>query len=84
MVFLTCFCAFPPLVGGSREHLDMYFEDQFTLPGKTFHPHWNSDPSKIKKNNVTGLFEQHFHFLGWELYFSFCHRLCSVMLASIF
>ncbi|XP_066329099.1 uncharacterized protein [Miscanthus floridulus] len=31
--------------------LDMYFEDQFTLPGKTFHPHWNSDPSKIKKNN---------------------------------
>ncbi|RCV04498.1 hypothetical protein SETIT_1G006300v2 [Setaria italica] len=31
--------------------IDMYFEDQFTLPGKTFHPHWNSDPSKIKKNN---------------------------------
>ncbi|KAK3151942.1 hypothetical protein QOZ80_2BG0152380 [Eleusine coracana subsp. coracana] len=31
--------------------LDMYFEDQFTLPGKTFHPHWNSDPSKIKKNS---------------------------------
>ncbi|TVU33696.1 hypothetical protein EJB05_25529, partial [Eragrostis curvula] len=31
--------------------LDMYFEDQFTLPGKTFHPHWNSGPSKIKKNN---------------------------------
>jgi len=32
--------------------IDMYFEDQFTLPGKTFHPYWNSDPSKIKKNNV--------------------------------
>ncbi|PUZ73679.1 hypothetical protein GQ55_1G006400 [Panicum hallii var. hallii] len=31
--------------------IDMYFEDQFTLPGKAFHPHWNSDPSKIKKNN---------------------------------
>ncbi|KAF8772269.1 hypothetical protein HU200_005984 [Digitaria exilis] len=31
--------------------IDMYFEDQFTLPGKTFHPHWNSDPSKINKNN---------------------------------
>ncbi|CAM0146259.1 unnamed protein product [Urochloa decumbens] len=31
--------------------IDMYFEDQFTLPGKTFHPHWNSDPSRIKKNN---------------------------------
>ncbi|XP_062224358.1 uncharacterized protein LOC133922855 isoform X2 [Phragmites australis] len=31
--------------------LDMYFEDQFTLPGKTFHPCWSSYPSKIKKNN---------------------------------
>lgn len=32
--------------------LDMYFEDQFTLPGKTFHSHWNAEPSKIKSNNV--------------------------------
>ncbi|XP_047078910.1 uncharacterized protein LOC124689418 [Lolium rigidum] len=31
--------------------LDMYFEDQFTLPGKTFHSHWNAEPSKIRKNN---------------------------------
>ncbi|BAS76602.1 uncharacterized protein [Oryza sativa Japonica Group] len=31
--------------------LDMYFEDQFTLPGKTFYSNWNSEPSKIKKNN---------------------------------
>nr|XP_051221183.1 uncharacterized protein LOC127339362 [Lolium perenne] len=31
--------------------LDMYFEDQFTLPGKTFHSHWNVEPSKIRKNN---------------------------------
>jgi len=43
--------------------IDMYFEDQFTLPGKTFHPHWNSDPSKIKKEQW--LFEQPFQFLGW-------------------
>ncbi|KAL6629699.1 hypothetical protein ACP70R_029464 [Stipagrostis hirtigluma subsp. patula] len=32
--------------------LDMYFEDQFTLPGKSFHPCWSSHPSKIKKNNA--------------------------------
>ncbi|KAL6848498.1 hypothetical protein ACP4OV_021792 [Aristida adscensionis] len=32
--------------------LDMYFEDQFTVPGKTFRPLWNLYPSKIKKNNV--------------------------------
>ncbi|KAM0838871.1 hypothetical protein ACQ4PT_060688 [Festuca glaucescens] len=31
--------------------LDMYFEDQFTLPGKTFHSYWNAEPSKIRKNN---------------------------------
>ncbi|KAG8076470.1 hypothetical protein GUJ93_ZPchr0006g44707 [Zizania palustris] len=31
--------------------LDMYFEDQFTLPGKTFYSHSNSESSKIKKNN---------------------------------
>ncbi|KAJ1277485.1 hypothetical protein BS78_04G007400 [Paspalum vaginatum] len=42
--------------------LDMYFEDQFTLPGKTFHPHWNSDASRIKKNN--GYFKNLFTFLA--------------------
>ncbi|CAM0948034.1 unnamed protein product [Alopecurus aequalis] len=31
--------------------IDMYFEDQFTLPGKAFHSHWNAEPSKIRKNN---------------------------------
>uniref|UniRef100_A0A0D9VB73 Uncharacterized protein n=1 Tax=Leersia perrieri TaxID=77586 RepID=A0A0D9VB73_9ORYZ len=31
--------------------LDMYFEDQFTLPGKTFYSNWNTETSKIKKNN---------------------------------
>jgi hypothetical protein len=34
----------------------MYFEDQFTLPGKTFHSHWNAEPSKIRKNNVCWYF----------------------------
>ncbi|XP_015688422.2 uncharacterized protein LOC102700965 isoform X2 [Oryza brachyantha] len=31
--------------------LDMYFEDQFTLPGKIFYSNWNSEPSEIEKNN---------------------------------
>uniref|UniRef100_A0ACD5TB47 Uncharacterized protein n=4 Tax=Avena sativa TaxID=4498 RepID=A0ACD5TB47_AVESA len=31
--------------------LDMYFEDQFTLPGKAFHSHWSAEPSKIRKSN---------------------------------
>ncbi|KAG0531247.1 hypothetical protein BDA96_04G007100 [Sorghum bicolor] len=57
--------------------LDMYFEDQFTLPGKTFHPHWNSDPSKIKKNN--GYLNNLFTFLAGSCIFLFVTgfaRLC--------
>uniref|UniRef100_A0A0A8YY94 Uncharacterized protein n=1 Tax=Arundo donax TaxID=35708 RepID=A0A0A8YY94_ARUDO len=57
--------------------LDMYFEDQFTLPGKTFHPNWNSDPSKIKKNN--GYLNNLFTFLAGScmiLFVSTVAQLC--------
>lgn len=49
--------------------LDMYFEDQFTLPGKTFHPYWNPDLSKIKKNN--GYLNNLFTFLAGTCIFLF-------------
>ncbi|CAL4890529.1 unnamed protein product [Urochloa decumbens] len=53
--------------------IDMYFEDQFTLPGKTFHPHWNSDPSRIKKNN--GYLNNLFTFLAGS---------CIILFVSVF
>nr|TKW36802.1 hypothetical protein SEVIR_1G006600v2 [Setaria viridis] len=53
--------------------IDMYFEDQFTLPGKTFHPHWNPDPSKIKKNN--GYLNNLFTFLAGS---------CIILFVAIF
>ncbi|CAO2041392.1 unnamed protein product [Urochloa humidicola] len=52
---------------------DMYFEDQFTLPGKTFHPHWNSDQSKIKKKN--GYLNNLFTFLAGS---------CIILFVAIF
>ncbi|KAI4963206.1 hypothetical protein ZWY2020_016989 [Hordeum vulgare] len=42
--------------------VDMYFEDQFTIPGKTFRSHWNAEPSKIRRNN--GYLNNLFSFLA--------------------
>ncbi|VAI52965.1 unnamed protein product [Triticum turgidum subsp. durum] len=42
--------------------VDMYFEDQFTVPGKTFRSHWNAEPSKIRRNN--GYLNNLFSFLA--------------------
>ncbi|KAF8642888.1 hypothetical protein HU200_067033 [Digitaria exilis] len=53
--------------------IDMYFEDQFTLPGKTFHPHWNLIHQRLKR--TIGLLNNLFTFLA---------RSCIIPFVAVF